>query len=543
LSAALREASSESSESEDPIVLNVWGPAYLPATFVDTPGLIVNPDEFGSTEHESAVLRALSVPNALIAVVRPSCVAVLPRTGNDYVLDTVKKVDPQLARTVVITTGLSATLANATSARAASDTFAASELAAATARRTFFLTLPSRSLRSEITGDVSKYDAMLSALDAKDIAAFDRLRPDSRFAESLGIAAATQYVLSAVKRAHEAEAPRVLAALRRARRAAAEEEGKEAEKADLREAAVKYELRFLEALGELMRGSGVWCGETAKEEEEGEEDDWAGQEEGNRAGQRLQGLEAFERLLEAFGKVVEGKKMVHKVIVGKDAVGSGAGIGAEDKGYGWAAADIGRAAAEEAMKPLIVQLGRRAGKVFGRLGDYAAEKAGQKQVRCELFGDFIKEEYLGFVRDVCDKCTKECMEEFHSTETVFWDMTHNGFAEFTAEVANIKLEETMGAAEKVFNALKTRIAQNVVERFYSSLVFSLDSKLAEYMQKKVTQIDDKHLDELFAAQSVKKSLEEEKAAAAIKRKKLEKEEKACIVYSQKLSHPEQFADE
>jgi len=470
-------------------------------------------------------------------------VAALPRTGNDYVLDTVRKADPQLARTVVLSAGLSGVLAAATSARAASDSLAAAELAAASARRTFFVTLPSRAIRTELAGNVDKFDSVLAGLDAKDIAAFEKLRPDMKFAESLGTAAAAQYVLSSVKRVHEAAAPRVLAALRRALRSASEEAKEEGEKTEFREEAVKYELKFLEVLGDVVRGSGVLCGETAKEEEVGEEEDWAGQEERGKAEQKLQGLEAFGRLLEAFEKVVEGKKMSQKGAMCDDTVGSGAGVGAEGKGYGWAAADVGRAAAEEAMKPLIVQLGRRAGRVFWRLGDYAAEKAGEGQGTFALFGDFLKEEYTRFVKEVCEKCTKECMDEFHSTQTVFWDMTHNGFAECSPDVAKISLGETMAVAEKVFNALKTRIAQNVVERFYSQLVFSVETELAGHMQKKITQIEDKQLDELFAAKSVKKALEEKKAAAAEKCKKLEKEEKACIVYSQKLSHPEQFTED
>jgi len=545
----------------NPMVLQIESPKVLDATYIDTPGLIVDPNNAASAAHEAATLSAIAPANRLIVVVRPAAYAGMPRSNYDYVFDIVKRVDPEYTRTIVVYTQLYEQIRSLQNAKAANQflTVTAPDV------RTYFVTLPALELRDRIGSDAAKYDELLRKAARRDKLVLEQLQYDKRHEGNIGAPAFVQYITQFVWHAHQVFTPRVLEEirLRKANSArnqeAAEKKVKAVTSNYFRVVGSGYAMQFLQTIQALLRGCAegnpAVNGETLDQEKSecGVDSQWV-----NSEGQpvsvdqepwevpmwdvKLFGAQQFERLLCEFRFMTK-----HLVIskISSDDVATGAGIPALSNTPNnlWAASDLARQKTQEVFAPLIAQLGRRAEYILCRLASIALllveEKRMQKGTIDEeeaaqytYFVHFVKNNYTAFIEEACESCKKACMHEFMSTQTIYWDLTQN-------EVLGKSLEgrKIPEIAEDLFDVIKARIASNIITKFYQYLMVPLDAPLWTKMQNQVSELSDETITNLFGAEAIKKLYADRAEKCAAQVKEFADEEKEFTAVALTFAHP------
>lgn len=545
----------------NPMVLQIESPNVLDATYIDTPGLIVDPNNSASASHEEATLSAIAPANRLIVVVRPAAYAAMPRSNYDYVLDVVKRVDPDYTRTIVVYTQLHEQLRTYQNAKAVNQflTVTAPDV------RTFFVTLPALELRARIDGDCAKFDELLRKAARRDKLVLEQLQYDKRHEANIGAPAFVHHITQFVWRAHQVFNPRVLEEIR-SRKAASQRNVTVAEKKVealtsnyFRVVASGYAMQFLQTIRALLRGcaegNAAVNGETLDQEKSGcgMDSQWV-----NSEGQpvsvdqeswdvpmwdiKLFGTQQFERLLAEFRLVSQ-----HLVAssISDDDIATGAGIPdlSNTPNDRWAASDLARQKTQEAFVPLISQLARRAEYVLSRLASVALllveEQRMQKGTIDEeeaahytYFVHFVKNNYTSFIEEACAACKKACMHEFLSTQTIYWDLTQNNVLGDGIDGADVR-----EIATKLFNIIKGRIASNIITKFYQFLLVPLDTPLWTKMQNQVSELSDESVENLFSAEAVRKLYADRAEKCKTQSEDLAKEEEEFAKVAQAFAHP------
>jgi len=544
----------------NPMVLQIESPKLLDATYIDTPGLIVDPNNADSAAHEAATLNAIAPANRLIVVVRPAACAVT-RANYDYVLDVVKRVDPDYTRTIVVYTQLHEQL------RAFQNAKAVNQFLTVTAPdvRTYFVSLPALELRNRIDGDSAKFDEILRKAARRDKLALEQLQYDKRHEGSIGAPAFVQHIVQYVWRAHQVFCPRALEEIRSRKSASernhtvAEEKVKALTSNYFRVVASGYAMQFLQTVQALLRGCAegnpAVNGETLDQEKSGcgVDSQWVnGEGQPVSVGQetwdvpmwdiKLFGTQQFERLLAEFRLVSQ-----HLAIsdISDDDIATGAGIPAlsNTPNDRWAASDIARQKTQEAFVPLIAQLAKRAEYVLCRLASIAVllveEQRKQKGTIDEeeaeqytYFVHFVKNNYTSFIEEACAECKKACMHEFMSTQTIYWDLTQNNVL-----VDSVDGEGVREIATKLFNVIKTRISSNIITKFYQSLLVPLDAPLWSKMQNQVSELSDESIESLFGAEAIRKLYTDRAKKCEEQAKELAEEESVFAKVAHDFAHP------
>ena len=571
------------------MVLQLESPRMLDATYIDTPGLIADAKHPLAAAHEAATLGAIAPAHRLIVVVRPAACAALPRASHDYVLDVVRRVDPEYTRTVVVYTQLHTQLQAFQSAKAVNQylTVTAPDV------RTYFVTLPALELRDRIGTDPAAYDAALRRAARRDRLALEQLQYDKRHEGAVGAPAFVQHITQYVRRAHQAFSPRVLQEIR-ARRAAAEHARTAAEhRADtltpthFRAAASECATLFLQTVHALLRGTAdanpALNGETLDQEKDacGIDGQWVTangeplplrDNDGDNDGDgdsvplwdnRLYGTQQFERLLAEFRLVGEHLRIP---TVSDDDIATAAGIPAlaNTPNTLWAASDIARQKSQDTFVPLVAQLAKRAEHVLCRLADIAETLMEERARRTDddelnsdaddyednnsssvssrisgstYFVNFVKDRYVAFVEDASARCQEACMHEFFSSRTIYWDLTANNSGN-SAPAAPSSTSEVRDLAARLFDTLKQRIVSNVIVKFYQFLLVPLDAPLWAAMQKQVSELADDTLEQLFTADTLRHNCADKAAALEATAAELAEEETAFVKVAHNFAHLE-----
>jgi len=542
----------------NPMVLQIEGPNVLDATYIDTPGLLVDPRESASAAHEAATLSAIAPANRLIVVVRPAAYAAMPRANFDYVLDVVKRVDPEYTRTIVVYTQLHQQL------QAFQNSKAVNQYLTVTAPDvpTYFVTLPALELRSRIEGN---YDELLRKAARRDKLALELLQYDKRHEACIGAPAFVEHITQFVWRAHQVFSPRVLEEIR-TRKTKSERSLETAQKKVealtsnyFRVVASGYAMQFLQTVQALLRGCAegnpAVNGETLDQEKAncGADSLWI-----NNEGQpvavdsdtwdvpmwdvKLFGTQQFERLLAEFRLVSQ-----HLVAssISDDDIATGAGIPAlsNTPNNRWAASDLARQKTQEAFVPLIAQLAKRAEYILCRLASIALllvdEQRAQKgdldeeeAAQYTYFVHFVKNNYISFVEEACTACKEACMHEFMSTHTIYWDLTQNDVLGDSIEGAKVR-----DIAIKLFDVIKGRIASNIIAKFYQFLLVPLDAPLWTKMQNQVSELSDDTIEHLFGAEAIRKLYTDRAEKCASQTQELKEEEKEFVKVAHAFAHP------
>jgi len=549
----------------NPMVLQIESPKVLDATFIDTPGLIVDPNNSASAAHEAATLNAIAPANRLIVVVRPAAFAGMPRQNYEYVLDVVKRVDPEYTRTIVVYTQLHEQLRSYQSAKAVNQflTVTAPDV------RTFFVTLPALELRTRIDCDSAKYDELLRKAARRDKLVLEQLQYDKRHEANIGAPAFVQHITQFVWHAHQVFNPRVLEEIRSRKADSGRKHEAAKKKVEaltsnyFRVVASGYAMQFLQTIQALLRGCAegnpAVNGETLDQEKSGcgVDSQWV-----NSEGQpvstdadpwevpmwdvKLFGTQQFERLLTEFRMMSQ-----HLVIpsISDDDIATGAGIPTlsnapgDRPNYRWAASDLARQKSQDAFVPLISQLTKRAEYILSRLASIALllveEQWMQKgsideeeAAQYTYFVHFVKNNYTSFVHDACEACKKSCMHEFMSSQTIYWDLTQNDVLGDAAEGANVR-----DIAGKVFDVIKGRISSNIISKFYQFLLVPLEAPLWTKMQNQVSELSDESIATLFGAEAIKKLYNDRAEKCAAQVEELDKEEKEFATLAVSFAHP------
>jgi len=545
----------------NPMVLQIEGPNVLDATYIDTPGLRMDPNDPLSAAHEAATLSAIAPSNRLIVVVRPAAYAAMPRQNYDYVLDIVKRVDPEYTRTIVVYTQLHSQLQTFQNAKAINQYLAVT----APDVRTFFVTLPALELRSKIDGNSETFDELLRKAARRDKLALELLQYDKRHEASIGAPAFVQHITQFVWRAHQVFNPRVLEEIRTRKAASERNLAAAKKKVDaltsnyFRVVASGYAMQFLQTVQALLRGCAegnpAVNGETLDQEKAncGVDSLWV-----NSEGQpvsvdseswevpmwdvKLFGTQQFERLLAEFRLVSQ-----HLVAssISDDDVATGAGIPAlsNTPNDRWAASDLARQKTQEAFIPLIAQLAKRAEYILCRLASIAMPLVDEKRVQkggideeeaeqYTYFVHFVKNNFTSFVEEACAACKDACMNEFMSTHTIYWDLTQNNVLGDALEGAEVR-----DIAKNLFDVIKGRIASNIISKFYQFLLVPLDAPLWTKMQNQVSELSDETVEHLFGAEAIRKLYTDRAEKCEAKTKELEEEEKVFVKVAHSFAHP------
>jgi hypothetical protein len=242
--------------SAEPIVIQMESKELLAVTLIDTPGLIIDPNDPQSKLHEQLALRMICPSNRMIVVVRQASDAALPPSASDYVLDLVKQVDPEFTRTAIVFTRLHSQLQQFQGNKAVNK-FLAGTLPDV---RTFFATMPSVLLRERFNDPGALRQKILQA-SRRDLTLLEQLQYDKRFAGTIGIPSVVKYITSNIWRSYQESAPLILRVLRRRKLelvSAVDENTKQMAALTpsfFRVVASDYSMEFLRTLERLIRGT------------------------------------------------------------------------------------------------------------------------------------------------------------------------------------------------------------------------------------------------------------------------------------------------
>jgi len=553
--------------STEPIEVAVESADVLDAVFIDTPGLVIDPNHSDSAAHESAAIAEMKPAHRLIVVVRPAWDANRPCTSFDYIRDTVRKVDPQFTRTIVVYTSLSQQIERLQSPREVNQFLGVTVPDVPT----FFVSQLSSEQRGRIGADNGALDEKLRQAARRDKVNLERLRYDKRFQGRIGVPAVISYVSQFVLKAHQAQSPKIDLALRAKVNASVQalhritERGNAVKRSNyFRILASDYSMLYLKTLCGLLHGTvdgtPAINGQSLEQEKTmcGIDGQWVdgnglpigtGDAEVPMSDNRLYGGQQFERLLSEF-RIMAEQIPVPDISVNDIAAGGGAsGIPSlrNAPNFAWAASDLARQKTQEIFEPLVEQLGRRASYVLKRISEIAEsiieEQKRGKGAGCDendeddsledytYFVHFVRDKFTTFVDSTIERCVALCLDEFYSTRTVCWDVSESHVADGVEE-GNVK-----ALASSIFDILRKRIISNVLLKFYQNLMVPFDTDLWDSLQREVSTLTDDTLNQLFGADSVVEAIEARKADFAKQHEDALDKDKTFIELAGKFAHP------
>jgi len=553
--------------SSEPIDVVVESPDVLDAVFIDTPGLVIDPNHADSAAHEAATIAEMKPAHRLIVIVRSSWDATRPCTSFDYVRDTVKKVDPQFTRTIVVYTSLSQQVERIQSSREVNQFLSVTVPNVPT----FFVTQPNAEQRALISDDAAALDEKLRQAAKRDKTNLERLRYNKLFQGRIGVPAVVAHISNFILEAHQAQSPKVDLALR----AKIDATKHAMHRINERDEAVKrsnyfrilasdYSMLYLKTLQGLLHGTidgtPAVNGQSLEQEKTmcGIDGEWA---DGNgypiassgtdipMQDNRLYGGQQFERLLSEF-RIVAEHIPVPDISVDDIATGGGAGgipSLRNAPNFAWAASDLARQKTQEIFEPLVQQLGRRAAYVLKRLTEITESIIDEQRRGKEAgngdddnsesledytyFVHFVRDKFTTFVDTTIERTVALCLDEFYSTRTVCWDVSESHVAD-NVEDGNVK-----ALATAVFDILRKRIVSNVLLKFYQNLIVPLDNELWESLQREVSDQTDESLKQLFGADSVIEAINAKKAELTKQHDETFEKDRAFIALAGKFAHP------
>ena len=148
------------------------------------------------------------------------------------------------------------------------------------------------------------------------------------------------------------------------------------------------------------------------------------------------------------------------------------------------------------------------------------------------FLHFVKDQYFKFIEETAQRCKETCIDEFYSTRTVHWDLTEN--EHFSALERN---EQVPDLAKTLFKKIKNRITRNVLLKFYNYFLVPLETSLWSEMQRRIGELSDKSLEDLFEINSVKDAFSNAEIRHQSILKDLEDKEKILLEAATLFSHP------
>jgi len=550
----------------EPIDVVVEAPDVLDAVFIDTPGLVIDPNHSDSASHEAATLAAMRPAHRLIVIVRPAWDATRPCSSFDYVRDTVKKVDPQFTRTIVVYTSLSQQIERIQSTREVNQFLSVTVPDVPT----FFVTQPNAEQRALISDDNAALDEKLRQAAKRDKTNLERLRYNKFYQSRIGVPAVVAHISEFIFKAHQAQSPKIDLALRGKLDVTKHalhriNERSEAVKRSnyFRILASDYSMLYLKTLRGLVHGTidgtPAVNGQSLEQEKTmcGVDGEWVdgngypisstGDGEVPMQDNRLYGGQQFERLLSEFRHMAENIP-VPEISVDDIATGGGAGgipSLRNAPNFAWAASDLARQKTQEIFEPLVQQLGRRASYVLKRLSEITESiideqrrgANGEEENSCEGFEDytyfvhFVRDKFTTFIDDTVERTVTLCLDEFYSTRTVCWDLSENHLADGVEE-GNVKALATV-----VFDNLRKRIVNNVLLKFYQNLIVPLDTELWDTLQREVSNLADDTLKQLFGADSVIEAINAKKDDFEKQFKDISEKDAAFIKLASNFAHP------
>jgi len=550
----------------EPIEVVVESNEVLDAVFIDTPGLIVDPNNSDSVAHEAAAVAAMKPAHRLIVVVRRGWDATRPCTSFDYIRDTVQKVDPQFTRTIVVYTSLSQQIERIQSTREVNQFLGVTVPNVPT----FFVTQPTAEQRARIGDDSAVLDEKLRQAAKRDRTNLERIRYNKNYTNRIGVPSVISHVSKFVLKAHQCQIPKIDVALRAKVKASARaleritERGKAVDGSNyFRILASDYSMLYLKTLRGLLHGTidgtPAVNGQSLEQEKTmcGIDGQWVdgsglpiatGTMHVPMEDNRLFGGQQFERLLSEF-RIMAEQIPVPDISVDDIATGGGAsGIPSlrNAPNLTWAASDLARQKTQEIFEPLVEQLGSRAGYVLKRLSEIAESIIDdQKRNRGEdesadddsfedytYFVHFVRDKFTTFVDETIKNCVSLCLDEFYSTRTVCWDVSESHVADGVEE-GNVK-----ALAIAVFDILRKRIVNNVLLKFYQNLVVPFDNDLWDNLQREVSELDDDTLKQHFSSESVVQAINSKKEDITMQHEEAEKKVTDFNAVASKFAHSE-----
>jgi len=558
-SSVASELKKHNKANSEPIEVVVETPDVLDAVFIDTPGLVIDPSLPESGAHEAAAVAAMKPAHRLIVIVRPAWDATRPCTSFDYVRDTVKKVDPQFTRTIVVYTSLSQQVERLQSSREVNQFLSVTVPDVPT----FFVSQPNTEQRALIKDDNNALDEKLRQAAKRDKDNLERLRYNKSFQGRIGVPAVVAYISNFILEGHQAQSPKIDLALRakidETKHAlhCINERGEAVKRSNyFRVLASDYSMLYLKTLQGLLHGTidgtPAVNGQSLEQEKTmcGIDGEWVdgngcpiSSTEGNvevpMQDNRLYGGQQFERLLTEFRLVAEHIP-VPEFSVDDIATGGGAGLPSLRNNSAWTASDLARQKTQEIFEPLVQQLGRRAAYVLKRLTEIAESNMDeQRRANGEdesledytYFVHFVRDKFTTFVDTTIEHTVAVCLDEFYSTRTVCWDVSESRVAE-NVEEGNVK-----ALATAVFDILRKRIVSNVLLKFYQNLIVPLDTDLWENLQREVSSLTDDTLKQLFGAESVIQAIEDRKNDLTKQHDETFEKDRSFIALASKFAHP------
>jgi len=548
----------------EPINVTVESPDVLDAVFIDTPGLVIDPNHPDSASHEAATLAEIKPAHRLIVIVRPAWDATRPCTSFDYVRDTVKKVDPQFTRTIVVYTSLSQQIERIQSSREVNQFLSVTVPDVPT----FFVTQPNSEQRAIISDNNAALDEKIRQAAKRDKDNLERLRYNKQFQGRIGVPAVVAYIANFILAAHQAQTPKIDLTLRSkasATNQAIEDMNKRSEAVKrsnyFRILASDYSMLYLKTLHGLLHGTidgtPAVNGQSLEQEKTmcGIDSEWVdgtgcpvastGEPfETPMQDNRIYGGQQFERLLSEFRLVAEHIP-VPEISVDDITTGGGAGIPSLRNAPNsvWAASDLARQKTQEIFEPLVQQLGRRASYVLKRLSEIAesiideqrrgngSDDSSDSLEDYTYFVHFVRDKFTTFIDATVESTVALCLDEFYSTRTVCWDVAESHIAD-DVEDGNVK-----ALATAIFDNIRKRIIRNVLLKFYQNLIVPLDTELWESLQREVSNLTDDNLKQLFGADSVVQAIEDRKGDLTKQRDETLNKDKSFIDLASKFAHP------
>ena len=582
--------------AEEPVSVVVEGDGLLDATYIDTPGLVVDPSDESSAAHEAAVLAAVAPAHRLIVVVRPASDAARVRSGFDYVLHTVRKVDPQYTRTVVVYTRLFEQLQRFQCAHDVNRFLNVNVPSVPT----FFVTLPDIAQRQRIAGDSAVFDEKLRQAAKRDKTLLEQLQYDKRFQSCVGVPAVIAHFAQFVWKSHQTQSPKILHALRtrkaETQKAVAAVKAREAAVACpgyFRVVASEYAMLYLKTIKALLRGSvdgnPAVNGQSLEQEKAmcGIDGQWvdanglpivpAVDSDGAPVAvpmqdNRLYGGQQFERLLSEFRILAETMPVPDISVDDIATGGAGGGIPSlrNTPNTVWTASDLARQKSQEVFEPLVQQLGRRASYVLLRISEIAegmmetqrhsssiGSSSGLSSSSSSGVGSSISshspsaaddgdddsvEDFAYFVHFVRDKYTTFVDAAIDQCTKICLDEFYSTRT-VSWDVVESKLvdgaddSDVSAMAAKIFDILRKRITSNVLLKFYQYLMVPLDTEFCSELQRQVSSLSDADLEQLFGGKAVAESLENKEIKLSAALEEYVDMEKAFAVVAHEFAHP------
>jgi len=549
--------------SEEPIIVQYEFRNACNFTLIDTPGLLDEDEEGVSKEERETLVLNLAKPShrAIIAV----------EASRDWskqeIMNTVKKVDPELARTTFVYTKFQSQLQTFTSTREVNKFFSGTLPDV----KTFFTTIPSSGVRAKFS-ETNAFQTKIYQSYRRDLNGLEQLQFDKRYASHIGVHAFRKYLLSHCWRSYQESIPRILKQLRgkkvhtEKKITELDTQVKSLDGSKLRSIASNYVVNFLQIIERLIagttEGNPAVNGQSLEEEKNAYGDgDWV--DLYNRVirfepeewdipywDNKLYGGQQFERLLSEY-KAVSDHTEISEVTM--DDVATAAGINKLNNipNYAWAAADLAQQKSQEAFVPLIEQLTNRATYIMKRLTDIAEkilESRRKKSAdynavedidRYPFFTYHVKDLYYKYVDLTAKVCKEKCMDEFYSTRTIYWDLTE--YADRPLPTDRSDQEDTKTAvvnlSTDLFNEIRDRITKNVLLKFYNFFLVPMQSELWNEIQGKVNCLVDENLEKLFDVSTTKAKLSQNTQQLKEELSKATEQDKLFMEYANNFSKP------